>query len=841
MYDVFISHSSKDKDIAELICRVLESNGIRCWIAPRDITGGDDWSASITNAIGSTKVFIVIYSENSASSTQVPKEIALADSAHSHIIPYKLDDTELSASFKYYLTTNHWVNASRQDYNLDGLMAAVQHALGRETATNVTVNNVTINNNMYQPAPQYAPAAAPAVPQQAAAVPQYAAAPNAAKPSKIKPIIFIAAGVALVLAIVVSVVLISGGKDESSYEPDDDRISAGDIVTDDAENDDENTDKEPEKDDDSVPVADSDGGDDILYIPTMLEPYENHCATILADDPNNSFTVLGESHSTGIILNGYEGSYICLSNADGYEKLSFTLARIDNTVRGENVFHIYLDGVEQKQIKGNADFMPQTVEYDISGVKQIKIEMEQNYGVRADYALMDIYFSRNDAQPEVIISESSSDDVASAVSDILPYENVNTRILDNDFNESFTVLGESYNTGIILNAYDASYVCYNNAEGYEKLRFTVARFDNTDRGENAIHIYLDGKEQKVINCNADFMPQSFEYDIAGAKQIKIEMEQSYDSRADYALMDVYFTKNGAEPEIAVPEYDAPDVASATSEKLPYENCNTSILDNDPSNSYTVLCEQYDSGILLNAYDASYIIFSNMEGYEKLSFTLSRLDNTDRGDNSIHIYFDGKEQKAINTNKSYMPKSFEYDITGVKQIKIRIEQSYDSRAVYALQDMYFTKNGKEPDITPTEYKVYDTANSPVDKPPYENYNADVIADDPNNAVIMGGKEYQSGIVLNAYTESYIIFHNKEGYDKLSFIIGKVDGTADGSNTVRIWLDNGEQPSIALNGMPQPLLREYDISDCEQIIIGIDGSYDSRALVGLVDISFTNTDE
>ena len=70
---------------------------------------------------------------------------------------------------------------------------------------------------------------------------------------------------------------------------------------------------------------------------------------------------------------------------------------------------------------------------------------------------------------------------------------------------------------------------------------------------------------------------------------------------------------------------------------------------------------------------------------------------------------------------------------------------------------------------------------------------------------------------------------------------MDGTADGSNTVRVWLDNGEQPSIALNGMPQPLLREYDISDCEQIIIGIDGSYDSRALVGLVDISFTNTEE
>ena len=110
MADVFISHSSKDKEIAEIICNSLEARGIKCWMAPRDIRGGDDWSAAITDAIGSTKVFIVVYSRNSAQSTQVPREIALADSAHSHIIPYKVDDTELSSSFKYYLTSNHWVN-----------------------------------------------------------------------------------------------------------------------------------------------------------------------------------------------------------------------------------------------------------------------------------------------------------------------------------------------------------------------------------------------------------------------------------------------------------------------------------------------------------------------------------------------------------------------------------------------------------------------------------------------------------------------------------------------------------------------------------------------------------
>ncbi|MBV8722991.1 MAG: toll/interleukin-1 receptor domain-containing protein, partial [Candidatus Eremiobacteraeota bacterium] len=34
---VFISHSSKDREIADAICRHLEAMGVSCWIAPRDI------------------------------------------------------------------------------------------------------------------------------------------------------------------------------------------------------------------------------------------------------------------------------------------------------------------------------------------------------------------------------------------------------------------------------------------------------------------------------------------------------------------------------------------------------------------------------------------------------------------------------------------------------------------------------------------------------------------------------------------------------------------------------------------------------------------------------------
>ncbi|HXQ15450.1 MAG TPA: toll/interleukin-1 receptor domain-containing protein [Caulobacteraceae bacterium] len=42
-HDVFISYSSKDKTTADAICALLERDGAKCWIAPRDILPGEAW------------------------------------------------------------------------------------------------------------------------------------------------------------------------------------------------------------------------------------------------------------------------------------------------------------------------------------------------------------------------------------------------------------------------------------------------------------------------------------------------------------------------------------------------------------------------------------------------------------------------------------------------------------------------------------------------------------------------------------------------------------------------------------------------------------------------------
>jgi len=112
--DVFISHSSKDKLVADAICAGLEAKGIRCWIAPRDILPGDEWTKSIVNAISTCKVFLLVFTENSNNSSQALKEVDLAVNHGKTLIPFRLENIQPTGSMEYYLGGLHWLDALSQ-------------------------------------------------------------------------------------------------------------------------------------------------------------------------------------------------------------------------------------------------------------------------------------------------------------------------------------------------------------------------------------------------------------------------------------------------------------------------------------------------------------------------------------------------------------------------------------------------------------------------------------------------------------------------------------------------------------------------------------------------------
>jgi hypothetical protein len=121
--DVFISHSNKDKNIAEAICHHLETIGIRCWIAPRDIEFGADWTAGITQGIASCKVFVLVFSDSANTSDHVRREVAKAFSLGLAVIPFRTEEVSPNRSLSYFLETVHWLDAFPLPENYFGALA----------------------------------------------------------------------------------------------------------------------------------------------------------------------------------------------------------------------------------------------------------------------------------------------------------------------------------------------------------------------------------------------------------------------------------------------------------------------------------------------------------------------------------------------------------------------------------------------------------------------------------------------------------------------------------------------------------------------------------------------
>jgi formylglycine-generating enzyme required for sulfatase activity len=110
-HDIFVSHSSKDKTVADAACACLESRGLRCWIAPRDIVTGADWSESIIDGINGAKAMVLILTSHANVSKQVLREIERAANRGIPVLPFRVEDVVLSKSLEYFLSSAHWLDA----------------------------------------------------------------------------------------------------------------------------------------------------------------------------------------------------------------------------------------------------------------------------------------------------------------------------------------------------------------------------------------------------------------------------------------------------------------------------------------------------------------------------------------------------------------------------------------------------------------------------------------------------------------------------------------------------------------------------------------------------------
>ncbi|RPJ63562.1 MAG: TIR domain-containing protein [Dehalococcoidia bacterium] len=111
MADVFISYSSYDGEVAGAVCQTLESRGIRCWIAPRDVIPGVPYAEALIDGLNQCRLMVLIFSANSNQSPQVIREVERAVNKGITILPFRIDNVALSKSMEYFVSSSHWLDA----------------------------------------------------------------------------------------------------------------------------------------------------------------------------------------------------------------------------------------------------------------------------------------------------------------------------------------------------------------------------------------------------------------------------------------------------------------------------------------------------------------------------------------------------------------------------------------------------------------------------------------------------------------------------------------------------------------------------------------------------------
>lgn len=125
--DGFISHSSRDAAVAREACVALETVGLRCWIAPRDISPGRTWSKAIVEGLDSSRVVVLILSRHADLSEEVLREVERASRTGKHVVTLRIEDVQPSGGLAYFLFATQWLDAVRRPLrpSLEQLVAAV--------------------------------------------------------------------------------------------------------------------------------------------------------------------------------------------------------------------------------------------------------------------------------------------------------------------------------------------------------------------------------------------------------------------------------------------------------------------------------------------------------------------------------------------------------------------------------------------------------------------------------------------------------------------------------------------------------------------------------------------
>ena len=130
---IFISYSSKDRDIAETICKGLEARGLNCWISCRDVRPGDNFQEAIVRALRSAQVMLLVFTSNANNSDEIKKEVVLAGRHRVTVVPVRVEDVAPNDAFSYEFATRQWFDLFKNwEREIEQLATQLRHLVQAE-------------------------------------------------------------------------------------------------------------------------------------------------------------------------------------------------------------------------------------------------------------------------------------------------------------------------------------------------------------------------------------------------------------------------------------------------------------------------------------------------------------------------------------------------------------------------------------------------------------------------------------------------------------------------------------------------------------------------------------
>ncbi len=108
--EIFISYRRADEAWAQLLHAQLRAEGVEAWYDAQ-VGAGQDWRVATAKALEASQIFVLLFSENAAQSSEIAKELAAATLEKKLIIPVRLQNIAPKGAFLYELASRNWFEA----------------------------------------------------------------------------------------------------------------------------------------------------------------------------------------------------------------------------------------------------------------------------------------------------------------------------------------------------------------------------------------------------------------------------------------------------------------------------------------------------------------------------------------------------------------------------------------------------------------------------------------------------------------------------------------------------------------------------------------------------------